>query len=144
LIFLSRGAVALSRLIGFESYFERVMHGTPDAEAFRDPEIRAAIVAGSEIVFGPDASSYEAFAADIIAVHRDPWPDLGKLGVPVTLVHGEQDTNSSYESAAEHSERHPDWQMISFPNAGNFVHHVHWRSLVEIIADNLPGKQLKI
>jgi pimeloyl-ACP methyl ester carboxylesterase/DNA-binding CsgD family transcriptional regulator len=139
LVFLGKCTLALVRSIGFETYTETVLRGTPDAEAFRDPEIRAAVIAGSEILFGPEIRPFEAFAADTIAVHRDPWPKLETLNVPVTLMHGEQDPNSSFQSAVQHCQKHPGWRMISFPDAGHFVHHAHWRQVVQIIAESIPA-----
>jgi pimeloyl-ACP methyl ester carboxylesterase/DNA-binding NarL/FixJ family response regulator len=138
IVFLARCTYALVKAIGFESYVEAVMKGTLDAEAFRDPEIRAAVIAGSEILFGCEVAAAEAFAADTIAVHRDPWPRLENVNVPVTLIHGEQDPNCSYQSARDYCDRHAGWQMKSFPDAGHFVHHVHWRHVVQTIAENMP------
>jgi DNA-binding CsgD family transcriptional regulator/pimeloyl-ACP methyl ester carboxylesterase len=136
---LGRGAHALIKVVGFETYLQRAMSGSPDVEAFRDPEIRAAVIAGAEIVFGPDAKPYEAFAADIIATHSNAWPDLDKLVAPVTLFQGEQDRNSNHELAVEYCGRYAGWSIRSFPGTGNFVHHVQWRPLVEFISGCLSN-----
>lgn len=137
--FLTRGAMGIVRAIGFEAYVDFVMRGTPDAVAFLDRNARAAIVAGSEIVFGLKVRAYDAFAAETIAVFRDWQPSFENLSVPVTLFHGKQDPNCSFSLAEEFCRKHPSWRLIAFPDAGHFVCHLHWRPLVRLIADNFPA-----
>lgn len=138
--FLGKATHAVVRTMGFDSFAELVARGTPDAEALRDPDIRAAVIAGSEILFGARVRAYDAFAAELVAIHRDWQPDFDGLGVPVTLFHGEMDPNYAYGPAAEFCRRHEGWQLLSFPDAGHFACHVHWRPLVRLIADNLPAR----
>jgi pimeloyl-ACP methyl ester carboxylesterase len=140
LTLLGKGAYAYARAVGFETYVEQVMRGTADADALRNPDVRAAVIAGSEVMFGPRVRAHDAFAADVVAVYRDWQPEFGSLGVPVTLFHGEQDPNCPFEAAAELSRRYEGWRLLSFPDAGHFACHVHWRPLVQVIADSvLPG-----
>lgn len=133
--FLARGALSIIRAIGFEAYVEFVMRGTADAVAFRDADIRAAIVAGSEIAFGSKARAHSAFAAEAVAVFRDWRPSLDGLGIPVTLFHGEKDPNFPYELAAEFCRKHASWRLVGLGDAGHFACHVHWRPLLQAIAD---------
>jgi pimeloyl-ACP methyl ester carboxylesterase/DNA-binding NarL/FixJ family response regulator len=139
LTFLAKGTHGLVRAIGFEAYAELALRGTSDAAAFRDPDIRAAVIAGSEILFGPRVRAYEAFAAEIVAVFRDWRPDFSSLGVPVTLFHGEDDHNCPYELAAEICRRHEGWRLLGFPDTGHLACHVHWRPLLQLIADSFPA-----
>lgn len=139
LAFLGRASYTMVRTIGYENYVEGVMKGTPDIAAFADPAIRAAILAGMEILWGEGVRAHDAFAADTIAVHRDPWPDLGKLIVPVTLVHGEQDHNSSCLTAKEHAARH-GWKTMLFPETAVFSHHIHWEPMLREIATSMGVK----
>jgi DNA-binding CsgD family transcriptional regulator len=133
--FLGRSAYRFGRAVGLERYVELVMKGTPDGEAFAVPEIRAAVLAGMEILWGDDVQAQDAFAADTIAVQRGPWPDLARLTVPVTLIHGTKDTNCSFEDAVVHQARHPSWRLMAFVDAGNFVHHAHWPEMLGAIAE---------
>lgn len=143
LAFLAKATHAVVRTMGFESFVEMTTRGRADGEAFRDPDVRAAVLAGSEIVFGQKARAYDAFAAEVVAVHRDWRPEFGNLGLPVTLFHGEKDHNSPYELAAEFCRRHQHWQLMGFPDAGHFACHVHWRPLVQLIADSFPANSRK-
>lgn len=139
LAFLGKATHAVVRTMGIEAFVELATRGTADAAAFQDPDVRAAVLAGSEIVFGHRVRAYDAFAAEIVAVHRDWRPEFGNLGVPVTLFHGEKDHNSPFELAAGFARRHDHWQLMSFPDTGHFACHVHWRPLVQLIADSFPA-----
>jgi pimeloyl-ACP methyl ester carboxylesterase/DNA-binding CsgD family transcriptional regulator len=138
LAYLGRGGYTMVRRIGFENYVEMVLRGSPDAAAIGDPEIRAAVLAGMDINWGDDVRAHEAFAADTIAVHRDPWPDLSRLPVPVTLIHGMLDQNASYLSAAEQSRLHR-WPLTSIPDAGSLIHHSHWRDVFGAVAADIAA-----
>jgi pimeloyl-ACP methyl ester carboxylesterase/DNA-binding CsgD family transcriptional regulator len=137
---LGRGVRAYIGAVGFEAYAEKVLRGTVDADALRDPEIRAAVIAGSEVVFSPSVDPSEAFSADMLAVHRDWRPNLTSLKVPVTLFHGEGDPNCPFETAAAHCRANPSWRISAFKGAGSFVHHAHWLPLVEMIEAELAER----
>ena len=140
LVLLGKGVRAYVGVVGFEAYAEKVLRGTADEAALRDPDIRAAVIAGSEIVFSPAVDPSEAFAADTLAVHRDWRPNLASLKVPVTLFHGEGDPNCSFEAAEAHCRANPSWRLLGFKGAGSFVHHAHWLPLVEMIEAELADR----
>jgi DNA-binding CsgD family transcriptional regulator/pimeloyl-ACP methyl ester carboxylesterase len=132
--FLARSAYRFGRAVGLERYVETVTRGTVDGAAFADPQVRAAVLAGMEILWGDDVHAHDAFAADMIAVQRGPWPDLARLAVPVTLIHGRKDPNCALHDAEVHQARHPSWRLIAVPEAGSFVHHSHWKTVLAPIA----------
>lgn len=132
--FLGRSAYRFGRAVGLERYVELVTKGTADGVAFADPQVRAAVLAGMEIIWGEDVRAHDAFAADMIAVQRGPWPDLTRLAVPVTLIHGMQDPNCAFHDAELHKAWHPSWRLVAVPDAGSFVHHSHWKTVLTAIA----------
>ncbi len=143
LSFLGRTAYTLLRTIGPERYLEMVLRGTPDYAALSDPDVRRAFVAGMEINWGDDVRAHEAFAADTVAVHAGPWPQLTNLKGRVTLIHGEHDPNASHAAAAERAERF-GWQFLSVPNAGSFVHFSDWPLVFGAVAEivtSQPSRQ---
>jgi alpha-beta hydrolase superfamily lysophospholipase len=85
-------------------------------------------------LWGDDVLPQDAFAADTIATQRGPWPDLSRLAVPVTLIHGMMDTNCAFEDAVANQARHPDWTLMAFAEAGSFVHHAHWPEMLAAVA----------
>ena len=138
--YLAKAIHGLVRLKGIESYARSVFTKPPaDAAAFSDPDIRAAVVAGAEIIFGERVRPYDAFTADLVAVHRDWQPDFNGLEVPVTLVHGELDPNHSYETARDYCRRYPHWRFIGFPGQGHLAPLVHWRDILRLIVADMPG-----
>ena len=77
--------------------------------------------------------SEQAFSADMVEFHRS-WPDdLGHVACPVTLIQGEQDGNSPFETVQEYCAKYPDWRCISYPEEGAFVAHVRWREVLDLI-----------
>lgn len=141
--FLGRSTYSFVRTIGFGNYLDLVLRGTPDYTDLAEPEARTAIVAGMEIMWGDGVRCHEAFTADTVAVHRDPWPDLTRIAVPVTLIHGQQDSNVAHDSSAGRALQF-GWEMISVPNAGGFLHYRHWQLVLETVARRLPPAQERI
>lgn len=138
--FLAKAIHGLVRLKGIEGYAATVFSKPlSDKEAFKDPEIRDAIVAGSEIIFGNAIRAYDGFAADLEIGHRDWTVDFTGLDVPVTLLHGELDPNHPYETARDYCRRFPAWTLIGFPGGGHLAPLVHWRSVLRLIAESLPS-----
>ena len=138
--YLAKAIHGLVRLKGIESYARSVLSKpVSDAAAFGDPDIRAAVVAGTEIIFGERVRPYDAFTADLVAGHRDWQPDFNGLEVPVTLVHGELDPNHSYETARDYCRRYPHWRFIGFPGQGHLAPLVHWRDILRLVVADMPG-----
>lgn len=143
LAYLGRSGYTFARTIGIENFANLILRGTPDVTDLAEPEARRALLAGMEILFGDDARAHDAFAADMIAVQRDPWPDLKQLTVPVTLIHGQQDQNASHQASVVQAKRH-GWEMISLPNAGSYLHYRHWQLVLETALRHMPARSVKI
>ena len=75
--------------------------------------------------------------------HQD-WPeDLGHVDCPVTLIHGEQDGNAPFETTLEYSAMYPAWRFVSYPDEGEFVAHVRWSDVFDLIEQAfVPALQL--
>lgn len=134
--FLTKMVHAIVRLKGIDAYVDQIFASPPaDAAAIRDPVLRAAVIAGYQIVVGYDVKIYDAFTADVVAAHRDWHPDFNTLDIPLTFLHGELDSNHSIETVRDYCRRFPAWRLIEFSGEGFFAPLVHWPLLVDLIAE---------
>jgi len=124
--------------VGIERYMRGTLAGIPaDAHAFADPEVASAWVSAAERMYIADSFRESAIAAEFVAFHRD-WPDgLGDVRCPVTLIHGEQDGNAPIETALDYCSRYPAWRSVTFPDEGEFVAHVRWREVLDLVEASL-------
>jgi pimeloyl-ACP methyl ester carboxylesterase/DNA-binding CsgD family transcriptional regulator len=125
--------VAIARY-GIEAYLRGMVARVPaDARAFADPEIASAWVSAAERMYLADSFRESAVAAEFVLSHQD-WPaELGHVACPVTLIHGEQDGNAPFETALEYCAMHPEWRLVAYPDEGEFVAHVRWRDVLDLI-----------
>ena len=100
--FLVKAGFALARRVGKDHFFRAVQAGSPgDLRAFADPEIRRAILLGSDICLEPRHSAHEAFAGECID-SEDDWTDLIRAcSVPVRLLQGSEDQQTPAETVQE-------------------------------------------
>ncbi len=117
---------------------ERYMRGTlaripADARAFDDPEIVAAWLSAANKMIFAESFREATFAAEMVLFHQDWDGDLGEVRCPVTLIHGEQDGNAPFETALEYSAMYPAWRLVNYPEEGQFVAHVRWRDVLDLV-----------
>ena len=119
---------------------ERYMRSTlaripPDARAIADPDIASAWVSAATKLIFAELFRDSTFAAELVLFHED-WPaGLGHVGCPVTLIHGEQDCNAPFETALEYAATYPEWRVVSYPDEGQFVAHVRWRDVLDLVKE---------
>jgi DNA-binding NarL/FixJ family response regulator/pimeloyl-ACP methyl ester carboxylesterase len=132
--FLARMMRVTIARYGLERYMRGTLVRSPaDARAFDDPEVVAAFVAAAEKLFFRESFSEATFAAEVVRFHSD-WPDdLGHVACPVTLIHGEQDCNAPFETALDYCALYPAWRFVAYPDEGQFVAHVRWREVYDLI-----------
>ena len=107
-----------------------------DLRAFADPEIVAAFCEGAGRMYFGETFSETACAAEFALFHSD-WPKgLGHVACPVTLIHGQQDGNAPFETALEYCAMYPAWRHVAWPDEGEFVAHVHWREVLDLIGQS--------
>ena len=92
-----------------------------DARAVAQPEVAAALYTGVEKQFFTEPFSETAFCTEVPAFHQDWPPDLGHVACPVTLIHGEQDSNAPIETAMEYCAFYPDWRFVAWSDAGELM-----------------------
>jgi pimeloyl-ACP methyl ester carboxylesterase len=143
--FMTRGMRATVAGYGLERYMRGTLSRIPaDARAFADPEIAAAFLAGAEKLIFTESFSDAAFAAELALFHQD-WPKgLGHVACPVTLIHGEQDGNAPFETALDYCAMYPAWRYVAYPDEGEFVAHVRWADVLDLIEASLPPAPEKL
>jgi hypothetical protein len=55
----------------------------------------------------------------------------------VTLIHGEQDGNAPFETAIDYCALYLAWRFVGYPEAGQFVAHVRWPDVLDLIEATL-------
>ncbi len=107
---------------GVERYLRELVSRAPTgAHAITDPDIAEAIISGVNYMYFSGPPPIAALAAEQAAFHSDWPPLLGDVSCNVTLVHGEEDSNSPFENAQRYTDRLPHWRLVSFPGEGEFV-----------------------
>lgn len=129
------------RKIGKEKFVETVFATSPaDIRVFADPEVREAILVGSEISLSEGFSSSDAYVRSLIGGKTSDWSaDVERLKgrLPVILLNGLEDQQVHPETLAEFRQ---DFDWIDFriiERAGQLVLFQEWRLVLDLIEDHL-------
>ena len=138
--FLVKSGFALARRIGKERFFRSVNAGSPaDMRTFSDPEIREAILLGSDICLGAGHSAHEAFARECIDSETD-WADLVRAcPVPVRLLQGAEDPQTPAETVRELMTAFPALDIEIVEDAGQLLFFQEWPRVLGELEAILPA-----
>ena len=139
--FLVQAGFSLARRLGKEKFFAQVNGGSKaDMEAFALPEIREAVLAGSEVSLGAKISAHVAFTRECIGSERD-WSDLvHAVTVPVQLLQGDQDPQTPVLTIEELMQDYPHLQISFVPNSGQLLFFAHWPMALDALQKYLPQR----
>lgn len=136
--FLVKAGFSLARRLGKEKFLAQVNGGSPaDMATFSDPEVRAAILAGSEVCLSEQYSAHEAFAAECIGSERDWSRVLHACPVPIRLYQGDQDPQSPEQTIRELAPMYPTLEVIFLPDNGQLLFFREWRRVLDAIPEML-------
>jgi pimeloyl-ACP methyl ester carboxylesterase/DNA-binding CsgD family transcriptional regulator len=137
--FLVQAGFSLARRLGKESFFTQVNGGSPaDMETFARPEVRAAMLSGSDICMTPKFSAHEAFAKECIGSERD-WSDVVRAcKVPVVLLQGDQDPQTPKATIVELMADYPHLQVEFLPDCGQLLFFKEWPTALDRLDAILP------
>jgi DNA-binding NarL/FixJ family response regulator/pimeloyl-ACP methyl ester carboxylesterase len=126
LAFLIRAGFSFARQVGKETFFRMVGDGSPaDTALLSSPELREAILLGSDFALGPRHSAHEAYAANAMDAARDwSWLFMATK-VPTRLIQGDQDMQQSPTSLQEQLLAFPDLQIEYLVDAGQNLFFSH-------------------
>ena len=130
--FLARAGVALARRMGRDRFFEQINAGSPaDLATFTRPEVREAVLAGSEVTLGPRHSAHAAFAEEAISSERDWSALLHDCPVPVLLLQGDQDPQMPLETVEELAPVFSRLSVHVLPGNGRLLFFREWRRVLD-------------
>lgn len=137
--FLVRAGFSLARRIGKEQFLNSVNAGSPaDIRTFADPEVREAMLLGSEISLSDWHIAYEAFARECIDSETD-WSEIvRKCPVPVKMLQGGEDPQSPKATIEELIPLYPNLDIEIVDNAGQLLFFQEWPRVFNELEAFLP------
>jgi pimeloyl-ACP methyl ester carboxylesterase/DNA-binding CsgD family transcriptional regulator len=138
--FLVQAGFSLARRLGKDKFFMQVNGGSAaDMETFADPQVREAILLGSDVCLADRRSAHEAFTRECISSERD-WSDLiHAVRVPVHLLQGDQDPQTPVQTIHELMGDYPALKVEFLPQTGQLLFFKEWRYVLDRIAQFVPG-----
>jgi pimeloyl-ACP methyl ester carboxylesterase len=138
--FLVKAGFSLARRLGKDRFFAQVNGGSPaDMATFADPEVREAVLRGSDVTLSETVSAHEAFTQECLSSERD-WSELVHAArVPVRLLQGDQDPQTPVQTVRELMAVFPSLQVEFLPDTGQLLFFREWRRVLDEIAAFLPA-----
>ncbi len=136
--FLVQAGFSLARRLGKDVFFRQVNGNSPaDMETFSIPEVREAILEGSDTCLARKWSAHEAFTRECIGSEKDWSQVVRDCRVPVVLLQGDQDPQSPVLTIRELAAEYPHLDVRFLPNTGQLLFFAEWSSVldeVEVLA----------
>ncbi len=137
--FLVQAGFSLARRLGKEKFFAQVNGGSPaDMETFARPEVREAMLAGSEVCLGARLSAHEALTRECISSERDWSALVTACHVPVLLLQGDQDPQTPVQTIRELMGEFAQLRVEFVPQAGQLLFFKEWPQVLARLAEFLP------
>jgi pimeloyl-ACP methyl ester carboxylesterase/DNA-binding CsgD family transcriptional regulator len=132
--FLVQAGFSLARRLGKEAFFRQVNGGSPaDMATFARPEVKAAMLEGSDICLAKKWSAHAAFTAECIGSEKDWSAVVREVAVPVVLLQGDQDPQSPAPTIRELAAEYPQLQVSFLPNTGQLLFFAEWPQVLDQI-----------
>ncbi len=132
--FLVQAGFSLARRLGKEAFFRQVNGGSPaDMDAFSRPDVRAAVLEGSDVCMTRNWSAHAAFTAECIGSERD-WSALVRSAtVPVLLLQGDQDPQAPVQTIRELAADYPHLDIRFLPGTGQLLLFAEWPQVLDAV-----------
>lgn len=138
--FLVKAGFSLAKRIGSASFFESVNEGSPaDMRTFKDPQVREAILMGSEICLSDWHTAHLAFARECIDSETNWAATVRACKVPVRLLQGGQDPQSPTETIRELAVEFPHLDIEIIEDAGQLLLFQEWPRVLKELERFLPA-----
>ncbi|WP_395542031.1 LuxR C-terminal-related transcriptional regulator [Neotabrizicola sp. sgz301269] len=130
--FLVQAGFSLARRLGKEAFFRTVNGGSPaDIDAFARPEIREAVLEGSEVCMTRKWAAHEAFTRECIGSEKDWSGVVRACRVPVLLLQGDQDPQSPVLTIRELAADYPHLALRFLPFTGQLLFFAEWPQVLD-------------
>jgi pimeloyl-ACP methyl ester carboxylesterase/DNA-binding CsgD family transcriptional regulator len=138
--FLVRAGFSLARRIGKEQFLNSVNAGSAaDIRTFADPEVREAMILGSEVCLSDWHIAYEAFSRECIDSETD-WSEIvRKCPAPVRMLQGGQDPQSPKATIEELAPDYPNLDITIIDDAGQLLFFQEWPRVLDELERYLPA-----
>ena len=132
--FLVKAGFSLARRRGKEKFFAQVTGGSAaDLAAFARPDVREAVLVGSEVSMGAKISAHEAFTRECIGSEKD-WSHLvQRAQVPIFLLQGDQDPQTPVLTIRELMLDFPNVEVRFLPNTGQLLFFAEWPQVLDTL-----------
>ncbi len=136
--FLVKAGFSLARGLGKASFFRQVNGGSAaDMAAFARPDIRDAVLEGSEVCMGTKMLAAEAFTRECISSEKD-WSALVRgATVPVKLFQGDQDPQTPVLTIHELMVDFPHLEIEFLPDTGQLLFFTEWPRVLDEVEAQL-------
>ncbi len=141
--FLVKAGFSLARRLGKAAFFSQVNGGSPaDMATFAQPDVRAAVLEGSEVCMSADFLASEAFTRECISSERD-WSALVRgARVPVRLLQGDQDPQTPVQTIRELMVDYPHLNISFLPDTGQLLLFAEWPRVLDEVEAVMPQPSL--
>lgn len=138
--FLVRAGFSLARRIGKEQFLNSVNAGSSaDIRTFADPEVREAMLLGSEVSLSDWHIAHEAFSRECIDSETDWSETIRKCPVPVRMLQGGQDPQSPKATIEELIPVFPQLDISIIDDAGQLLFFQEWPRALDELEKFLPA-----
>ena len=137
--FLVKAGFALARRIGKVQFLNSVNADSPsDLKTYADPEVREAMLLGSEICLSDWHIAHEAFARECIDSESDWSPLIRQCVTPVRMLQGDQDPQSPRKTIEELIPEFPNLNISIIEDCGQLLFFKEWRMALDELEAFLP------
>ncbi|MCX7286617.1 MAG: LuxR C-terminal-related transcriptional regulator [Rhodobacterales bacterium] len=132
--FLVQAGFSLARRLGKEAFFRQVNGGSPaDMATFSRPDVRVAVLEGSDVCMAPKWSAHAAFSAECIGSEKDWSAVVRAVTVPIVLLQGDQDPQSPVQTIRELAGDYPHLDVRFLPGNGQLLLFNEWPVVLETV-----------
>ena len=130
--FLVQAGFSLARRLGKDVFFAQVNSGSPaDIDTFGRPEVREAMLTGSDVCLSRERSAHEAFTRECIGSEKDWSAVVLACRVPVLLMQGDQDPQTPVQSVRELMAEFPGLEVRFLQDSGQMLFFKEWPTVLE-------------
>lgn len=123
--------------VGRQEFVKQVYGSSaPDLAVLAEPELFAAIMAGSQVALSPKHLAYKAFAAELVEFAKADWIDAVNACedvFPVRMINGATDPIAPPDTLANFQADFPWIHFECHWDAGQFIFFTHWQRFFELI-----------
>ncbi|MDH2325406.1 helix-turn-helix transcriptional regulator [Cereibacter sp. SYSU M97828] len=137
--FMVQAAFAVARKMGKDAFFRHVNGGSPADVALMDrPEVRDALLLGSEVCLSRGRSAHEAFTRECIGSEKDWSAVVRACRVPTVLLQADRDPQTPVVTVQELIEDFPNLSAEFLPGTGQLLFFQEWETALRRIDPMLP------